>query len=72
MVGEKNSSRHALGECVSYRAPAGADTHWANRHLAEFRRMGTECCAFFALSVKTKWRTLQQAMADAIDLALFK
>src|SRR5207249_2275423 len=53
VVHGKDSSRHALGECVSDRAPAGADPHWANCALAEFRHMGAESRPFFALSLRS-------------------
>jgi len=52
VVHSKASSRHALGECVSDRAPAGADADWANLDLAEFRHVRAESRPFFAVSAK--------------------
>src|SRR5947208_3542901 len=52
VVHGKDSSRHALGQRVPDRPATGAQSHRANRPLAEFRHVGAESRPFFPLSAK--------------------
>ena len=73
VVDGKDSPGYALGQRAFDRAPAGADSHWANVTLAEFRHVGAKSRPFSPLSPKrtsTHFVIRERKSPDGINQAV--